>query len=43
MILLLGAEFTRLWAQRYGGGIEPAKGAVQVVEEKRPIRRGNGE
>lgn len=43
MILLLGAEFTRLWAQRYGGGIKPAKGAVQVVEERRPIRRGNGE
>jgi membrane protein len=43
MILLLGAEFTRGWAERYGGGIQPSEGAVQVVEERRPIRRGNGE
>jgi membrane protein len=43
MILLLGAEFTRVWADRYGGGIRPASGAVQVVEERRPIRKGDGE
>lgn len=41
MIVLLGAEFTRVWAERYGRGVQPAKGAVQVVQEKRPIRRGD--
>lgn len=37
MILLFGAEFTRVWAERYGRGIRPSPGAVQVVEEKRTV------
>jgi membrane protein len=40
MILLLGAEFTKLWAQRYGKGIVPVKGAVAYVEEERKIKEG---
>jgi membrane protein len=40
MILLLGAEFTKLWAQRYGKGIEPVKGAVAYVEEERRVATG---
>ena len=40
MILLLGAEFTKLWAQRYGRGIVPAKGAVAYVEEERRVATG---
>ena len=40
MIVLLGAEFTRLWAQRYGRGITPEQGAVAYVEEERQVRKG---
>ena len=40
MILLLGAEFTKLWAQRYGKGIVPVKGAVAYVEEERKVKKG---
>jgi membrane protein len=40
MIIFLGAEFTRLWAQRYGRGILPEKGAVAYVEEERHVRAG---
>ena len=35
MILLLGAEFTQVWAERRGQGIVPEKGAVRVVQETR--------
>ncbi|HYC33895.1 MAG TPA: YihY/virulence factor BrkB family protein, partial [Gemmatimonadales bacterium] len=35
MILLLGAEFTQVWADRRGQGITPEKGAVRVVQETR--------
>lgn len=42
MIVLLGAEFTRLWAQRFGRGIIPEKGAVAYVEEERQVRTGGG-
>ena len=38
MIVLFGAEFTKLWAQRYGKGIVPVKGAVAYVEEERSVR-----
>ncbi len=31
MILLIGAEFTQVWARRYGKRIEPSKGAVRMV------------
>jgi membrane protein len=40
MVVLLGAEFTRLWAQRYGRGITPERGAVAYVEEERRVRKG---
>jgi membrane protein len=40
MILLLGAEFTKLWAQRYGKGIVPVKGAVAYVEEEKKVASG---
>ena len=35
MILLLGAEFTQVWADKRGQGITPEKGAVRVVKETR--------
>ncbi len=34
-ILFLGAEFTQVYAQRYGSKIEPAKNAVRVTQEQR--------
>lgn len=33
MILLLGAEFTQVWARRTGKQVRPSKGAVRVVRE----------
>jgi membrane protein len=38
MILFLGAEFTQVWADRRGQGIQPEKGAVRVVQETRRER-----
>lgn len=35
LILLLGAEFTQVWAKKYGPGIKPEPGAVRVVQETR--------
>jgi membrane protein len=40
MIVLFGAEFTKLWAQRYGKGIVPIEGAVAYVEEERRVATG---
>jgi membrane protein len=34
MILLYGAEFTQVWADRRGKGIAPQRGAVRVVRER---------
>jgi membrane protein len=34
IIVLLGAEFTQVWATRRGEGIQPSEGAVRVVEKK---------
>lgn len=39
MIVLFGAELTRQWAQRYGSGVRPERGAVAVVEEEREVQR----
>lgn len=39
MIVLFGAEFTKLWAQRYGKGILPTKGAIAYVEEERSVAK----
>lgn len=40
MIVLFGAELTRQWAERYGAGVRPEHGAVEVVEEERTVQRG---
>ncbi|HUG93188.1 MAG TPA: YihY/virulence factor BrkB family protein [Planctomycetaceae bacterium] len=40
LIVLLGAEFTQVWARRYGTEIQPAAGAVRVVEKTFAIRNG---
>jgi membrane protein len=37
MIVLLGAEFTQVWADHRGKGITPEKGAVRVVRETRRL------
>jgi membrane protein len=37
MIVLLGAEFTQVWADRRGRGITPEQGAVRVVRETRRL------
>ena len=37
MILLLGAEFTQLWAERQGQGIAPERGAVRMVQQKKQL------
>jgi membrane protein len=34
MIVLFGAEFTQEWATQRGHGVEPANGAVRVVERE---------
>jgi membrane protein len=39
MIVLFGAEFTQVWAERMGAGIRPAQGAIRVVEESRSDMR----
>jgi membrane protein len=33
-IVLFGAEFTQAWAEKFGGGIRPEKGAAKTVEKK---------
>jgi membrane protein len=43
MILLIGAEFTQVWARRLGKRIEPSKGAVRMVRSTAAeIRRDDG-
>ena len=37
MIVLYGAEVTRVWADRYGGGVRPETGAVGVVKEEHTV------
>ncbi len=37
MIVLLGAEFTQVWAEERGRGIVPEQGAVRVVRETRRL------
>jgi membrane protein len=39
MIILFGAEFTQVWAERKGAGIQPEPGAIRVkIEERRQGR-----
>jgi membrane protein len=40
MVVLFGAVITRVWAEGYGRGVKPEKGAVEVVEVERQVRRG---
>ena len=40
MIVLFGAEFTRVWAEEYGRGVVPEKGAVEVVHQERKVKEG---
>jgi len=39
MILLFGAEFTELWAERFGRGVTPEKGAIAYEEQEREIKK----
>ncbi len=38
MILLVGAEFTRVWAEFHGRRVEPKKGAVRVIQQEQHER-----
>lgn len=38
LILLLGAEFTQVWARRYGQQIQPSDGAVRIVRQTHEVR-----
>lgn len=40
LIMLLGAEFTQVWARRYGTGLRPIRGAVRAVRTKEHVRPG---
>jgi membrane protein len=40
MVVLFGSVVTRVWAERYGRGVKPEKGAVEVVEVERQVQRG---
>jgi membrane protein len=40
MVVLFGAVVTRVWAERYGRGVKPERGAVEVVEVERQVQRG---
>jgi membrane protein len=42
MLVLLGAEFTEVYAQARGPGIVPRSGAAKVVEEERLVRHPAG-
>lgn len=37
LIFFVGAELTQVWARRHGREIEPAEGAVRVVQERRRV------
>jgi len=39
MILLFGAEFTELWAERFGRGVTPEKGAIAYEEAERVVKK----
>ena len=40
MVVLFGAELTRVWAERYGRGVRPEKGAVAFVEQEHRVETG---
>jgi membrane protein len=39
-IVLYGAELTRLWADAFGRGVQPEHGAVEYIEQEKPIKAG---
>jgi membrane protein len=39
-IVLYGAELTRIWADRFGRGIAPERGAIEYVEQERTVAAG---
>jgi len=40
MVVLFGSVVTRVWAERYGRGVRPERGAVEVIEVEREVKRG---
>lgn len=40
MILLFGAELTELWAERYGRGVVPERGAIAYEELEKRVNKG---
>ena len=40
MVLLFGAEFTELWAERYGRGVTPERGAIAYEEQEKRVITG---
>jgi membrane protein len=40
MVVLFGAVVTRVWAERYGRGVRPERGAVEFIEVEREVERG---
>ena len=38
MVVLFGAEFTELWAERYGRGVVPERGAIAYEEQEKMVR-----
>lgn len=39
-IVLYGAELTRIWADRFGRGVAPERGAIEYVEQERTVKAG---
>jgi membrane protein len=39
MIVLIGAEFTQVWAQHRQPAVPPEPGAVRVIREEKPVSR----
>ena len=39
-IVLYGAELTRIWADRFGRGVAPERGAIEYVEQERTVAAG---
>jgi membrane protein len=40
MVVLFGTVVTRIWAERYGRGVRPERGAVEFVEVERELKKG---
>lgn len=40
LLVLYGAELTRAWADSFGRGVTPQKGAIEVVEQEKTVQRG---